>query len=118
MKPPSSDAESLRAQQPAPVRAPNGLFVTTNVLRHFASRQQTVGQTIHVLRWLVSELIVDPNGFRIRVRVPHGLLRGSAPIGIDRPTPAKTTISELGRRTMNGEDADVVGETSREAPRE
>ena len=117
MKPPSSDAEALRSEQSAPVCAPNGFFVAADEPRHFARGQQPVGQAFRVSRAIVSEVIVDPNGFRIREQIPHGLLRGSAPIGIGRPTPAETTTSELGRHTMNREDADVFGETSREAPR-
>jgi hypothetical protein len=50
-------------------------------------------------RAIVNEVIVDPNGFRIREQIPHGLLRGSVPIGIGRPTPAITTTSDLWRHT-------------------
>ena len=45
MEPPSSDAEPLRAQQPAPVRAPHGLLVAADEAGHLEGRQQSVGQT-------------------------------------------------------------------------
>jgi hypothetical protein len=84
VKPPSSDTEALRSQQPAPVRTPNSFFVAADEPRHLTSGQQPIRQTLQVLRVVASELIVDPNGFRIRVQIPHGLLRGSTPIGIGR----------------------------------
>jgi hypothetical protein len=100
VKPPSSDAEALRPQQPAPVCTPNGFFVAADEPRHLARGQQPIGQALRMSRAIVSEVIVDPNGFRIREQIPHGLLRGSAPIGIGRPNAGKTTTSELGRHTM------------------
>jgi hypothetical protein len=85
VKPPSSDAEALRPQQPAPVCTPNGFFVAADEPRHLAGGQQPIGQALRMSRAVVgNELIVDPNEFRIRVQIPHGLLRGSTPIGIGR----------------------------------
>ena len=116
MKPPSSDAEALRPQQPAPVCTPNGFFVATDEPRHFAGGQQPIGQALRVSGAVASELIVDPNGFRIRVQIPHGLLRGSTPIGIGRQR-RRDDAQRIGAPHHGGDDADVVGETSREAPR-
>jgi len=43
VKPPSSDAEALRPQQPTPIRPPNGFFVAANEPRHLAGGQQPIG---------------------------------------------------------------------------
>jgi hypothetical protein len=67
VKPPSSDAEALRSQQPTPVRTPNGFFVAADEPRHLTGGQQPIGQALHVVRMVASELIVDLNRFRIRV---------------------------------------------------
>src|SRR5262245_45446795 len=84
VKPPSSDREALRTQQPAPVRTPNSFFVAADEPRHLAGGQQTIGQALRMSRAVASQVIVDPNEFRIRVQIPHGLLRRSTPIGIRR----------------------------------
>jgi hypothetical protein len=85
MKPPASDTEALRAEQSAPVCATNRLFVATDELGHFSSVQQSVRQALRLVRRrLLGDSILDSNRFRIRVQVPHGLLRGSTPIGIGR----------------------------------
>lgn len=82
MKPPSSDTEALRSEQSAPVCATNRLFVTADELGHLASVQQPVRQALRLVRGrLLGDSILDSNRFRIRVLVPHGLLRGSTPIG-------------------------------------
>jgi len=114
VKPPTSDAEALRPQQPAPVCTPNGFFVAADEPCHLAGGQQPIGQALRVSRGVASVLIVDPNGFRIREQIPHGLLRGFA----DRhqPTKAGETTTSDGAPHHDGENADVVGETSREAP--
>jgi hypothetical protein len=99
MKPPSPDAEALRPQQPAPVRTANGFFVAADKPRHLARGQQPVGQALRVVRVIANELIVDPNGLRIWVQVPHGLLRG---IHADRhppATPARRRPTNWGRCT-------------------
>jgi hypothetical protein len=46
MKPPSSNAESLRHQQAAQVRAANGLFVATDELRHLERGHQPIRQPV------------------------------------------------------------------------
>lgn len=82
MKPPSSDTEALRSEQSAPVCATNRLFVTADELGHLASVQQPVRQALRLVRCrILGDSILDSNRFRIRVLVPHGLLRGSTPIG-------------------------------------
>ncbi len=43
MEPPSSDTESLRAQQPAPVRASHRLFVAADEAGHLEGCEQPVG---------------------------------------------------------------------------
>jgi hypothetical protein len=52
MQPPSPDAESLRDQQSAQVRAPDGFFVTANEAGHLEGRQQPVRQS--AVRWRVA----------------------------------------------------------------
>lgn len=85
MKPPSSDTEALRSEQSAPVCATNRLFVTADELGHFASVQQPVRQALRLVRRsLFGDSILDSISFRIRVLVPHSLLRGSTPIGASR----------------------------------
>ena len=82
MKPPSSDAEALRSEQSAPVCATNRFFVATNEPGHLASVQQTVRQPLRLVgRRLLGDSIVDSIKFRIRVIVPHSLLRGSTLVG-------------------------------------
>ena len=46
MKPPSSDAEALRDEQAAQVRATNGLFVTADELRDLERGQQAIRQSV------------------------------------------------------------------------
>jgi hypothetical protein len=117
MEPPSSDAEALRAQQPAPVRASHGFLVTADEAGHLEGREQPVGQALPILRLAAAdELIVDPNPFRIRVQIPHGRLRDFALIGIGRRAPARMTNSQGGASQYRA-GAAVSGRTSREAPR-
>ena len=67
MEPPSSDAEALREQQAARVRATNGLFVAADELRHLECGQQAIWQAFRLVRGrLLRDSIVDSNGFRIR----------------------------------------------------
>ena len=117
MKPPSSDAEALRSKQSAPVCATNRLFVTPDEIGHLASVQQPIRQALRLVRRrLLGDSILDSNRFRIRVQVPHGLPR----IHADRHRPGKAGRDDdqrTGAPHHDGEDADVVGETSREAPR-
>ena len=44
MEPPSSDAEALRDQQTAQVRAAHGLFVAADEFGHLERRHQPIGQ--------------------------------------------------------------------------
>jgi len=117
MKPPSSDAEALRSEQSAPVCATNGLFVTADELGHFPSVQQPVRQALRLVRGcLLGDSILDSIRFRIRVLVPHSLLRGSTPNG-DPPESRQGDDQRTGCRTRDDADTDVVVETtSREAP--
>ena len=46
MKPPSSDAESLRIAITAPVRTSNSFFVAADELGDFERGQQTIGQAV------------------------------------------------------------------------
>jgi len=46
MEPPSPDAEALRAQQPAPVRASDGLFVAADERGDLDGGQQAPGQAL------------------------------------------------------------------------
>ena len=109
VKPPSSDAEALRSEQSAPVCATNRLFVAADELGHLASVQQPVRQALRLVRRrLLGDSILDSNRFRIRVLVPHGLLRGSTPIGAPPATPARRRPAQ-GAPHHDGADADVVG---------
>ena len=45
MKPPSSNAEALRDEQAAQVRATNGLFMTPDEFRHLECGQQAIRQS-------------------------------------------------------------------------
>ena len=103
MEPPSSDAEALRAQQPAPVCASYRFFVAADEACHLEGRQQSVGQALPVLRLAAADdLIVDPNSSRIRVQIPHGGLRDFALIDISWRWPAGMPNSQFGRRPVNG----------------
>ena len=46
MEPPSPDAEALRTQQTAPVRAPGGLFVAADERGDLDGGQQAPGQAL------------------------------------------------------------------------
>lgn len=117
MKPPSSDADALRSEQSAPVCATNGLFVTADELGHLSSVQQPVRQPIRLVgRRLLGDSIVDSIRFRIRVLVPHGLLRGSTPIGA-RPESRRGDDQRTGRRSRDGADTEVVGKRRAGRPR-
>lgn len=95
MKPPSSDTEALRSEQSAPVCATNRLFVATDEPGHFSSVQQSVRQALRLVRRrLLGDSILDSNRFRIRVQVPHGLLRGSTPIPTRRKAGEATTSAQ------------------------
>ena len=117
MKPPSSDAEALRSEQSAPVCATNRLFVTADELGHLASVQQPVRQALRLVRRrLLGDSILDSIRFRIRVLVPHSLLRGSTPVG-NPPKSRQGDDQRTGRRTRDGADADVVGKQRAGRPR-
>ena len=76
MKPPSSDAESARGQQPAPVRAPNRFLVAADELGHFECGQQPIGQFANRWRRRDRQVADWASMLLIRVRVlPHGVLR-------------------------------------------
>jgi len=62
MQPPSPDAESLRDQQPAQVRAPDGFFVTADEAGHLEGCQQPVRQS--AVRWRVAGGVGSMRRFR------------------------------------------------------
>jgi len=69
MKPPSSDAEPLRGDQAAEVRASDRLFVAADELGHLERVHQPVRQPVSRSRLTVDELRVGRSIHRIRVRV-------------------------------------------------
>jgi len=76
MKSPSSHPESLRRQQPAPVRPSNRLLVAADEFRNFECGQQPIRQCANRRGRCVRRLAVVPSMLLIRVRVlPHGVLR-------------------------------------------
>jgi hypothetical protein len=95
MKPPSSHAKALRHEQAAQVCAAHRFLVAADELGDFERSQQPVRQALELGDRLAGNVIVDLNGFRIRVHVsPHGLLRGSTLIGRPPSTVGKTTTCE------------------------
>lgn len=68
MKPPSSDAEALRDQQAAQVRATNGLFMTPHEFRHLECGQQTIRQSFVQRRRLrhLADHVRSMRRFRVR----------------------------------------------------
>ena len=72
MEPPSSDAEALRRQETTQVRAPNGLLVAANELRHFERSHQAIWQPAGHRRRLRGLLRRRRSMRRFRVRrLPH-----------------------------------------------
>ena len=109
VKPPSSDAEALRSKQSAPVCATNRLFVTADELGHLASVQQPVRQAFRLLRRrLLGDSIVDSIRFRIRILVPHSLLRGFTPIGASRKA-GESRTSALGAAPATAQAPMLLG---------
>ena len=68
MEPPSSDAEALRDQQAAQVRATNGLFVTADEFRHLECGQQAIWQSFVQGRRLrhLADHVRSMRRFRVR----------------------------------------------------
>ena len=84
MEPPSSDAEALRREETAPVRASYRLLVAADELRHLEGRHQPVWQST-VLRCSVGgDSLIDVSMLRVHVGVlSHRFLPHSGAVSID-----------------------------------
>jgi hypothetical protein len=83
MKPPSSDAEPLRDQQTAQVRAANGLFVAADEFGNLERRHQSIRQAAAPRRAFTRGLCDFRMMLYLDVRVlSHGILQAD-----DRDSP-------------------------------